>query len=176
MAKELMSKVTNNDNLRRYVHRALSKINKSSSGGGMSPEEVEAYVEQALTQFGSDLMTVNKQSLLGPGNIDACMFETTWQELKDARDNGELIPGALYRITDYVTTTVQENTRSAGHQFDVIVQAISESVLSEDAKAIQHKFEMPEKGYSSTLGVDGTLEGTEMINGILYYVYTFGGR
>ena len=68
-------------------------------------------------------------------------IETTYSNLKSLRDNNQLIPGALYRITDYVTTTAQENTRSAGHQFDIIVQAISESVLSEDARAINHKYE-----------------------------------
>lgn len=66
--------------------------------------------------------------------------ETTYSNLKSLRDNNQLIPGALYRITDYVTTTTQDGTRSAGHQFDIIVQAISESTLSEDAWAIQHKF------------------------------------
>lgn len=53
------------------------------------------------------------------------------------RDEGKLIPGTMYRITDYECSTSQEGTRSAGHQFDIIVQAISENVLSEDAKAIQ---------------------------------------
>ena len=43
-----------------------------------------------------------------------------------------------YRIIDYVTTTSQENTSSAGHPFDVIVLATSENTLSEEAKAIQH--------------------------------------
>lgn len=98
-------------------------------------------------------------------------IETTYSNLKSLRDSNQLIPGALYRITDYVTTTVQEDTRSAGHQFDIIVQAISESVLSEDAKAIQHEFEMPEKCYSIDEG--GMLDyiGFTEINGEKCYVY-----
>lgn len=75
------------------------------------------------------------------GGNDKKYVETTYSELKSLRDEGKLIPGALYRITDYQCTTAQENTRSAGHQFDIIVQALSESVLSEDAKAIHHKYE-----------------------------------
>lgn len=63
----------------------------------------------------------------------------TWAALRGLRDNGDLVPGTLYRITDYVTTTVQAGTRSAGHAFDLIVLATDESTLSEDVKAIQHE-------------------------------------
>lgn len=74
-------------------------------------------------------------------------IETTYSELKSLRNEGKLVPGTLYRITDYQCTTSQENTKSANHQFDIIVQAVSENILSEDAKAIQHK------------GIDETAKG-----------------
>ena len=70
--------------------------------------------------------------------VESNLIEVTYNDLKQLRDENKLITGALYRITDYECTTVQQNTRSAGHQFDIIVTALSESVLSEDAKAIQH--------------------------------------
>ena len=57
------------------------------------------------------------------------------------RDEGKLIPGQLYRITDYVTTVsefAEPNARSAGHQFDIIVLALDASTLSEDAMAARH--------------------------------------
>ena len=63
----------------------------------------------------------------------------TYSDLVDLRNNSELNPGTKYRITDYVTTTSQPNTQSAGHQFDIIVEALSENTLSEDAKAIQNE-------------------------------------
>ena len=63
----------------------------------------------------------------------------TWAQLKDMRDNALLEPGMLYRITDYATTTIQTDTRSAGHQFDVVVMALSPSTLSERAWAMPHK-------------------------------------
>lgn len=66
------------------------------------------------------------------------MLPITYSELVTLRDNSQLIPGQQYRITDYVTTTAQENTKSAGHQFDVIVTADSENTLNEKARAIQH--------------------------------------
>ena len=64
-------------------------------------------------------------------------ISTTYNELKTLRDNNELKPGTFYRITDYITTTVQENTSSAGHPFDVIVLALSDNTLSEEAYAIK---------------------------------------
>ena len=66
------------------------------------------------------------------------MINVTYSQLVDMRDNGELIPGQQYRITDYVTTTVQENTISAGHVFDIIVTVDSENILNEEARAIQN--------------------------------------
>ena len=62
----------------------------------------------------------------------------TYDGLVTLRNSSQLISGQQYRITDYVTTTSQENTTSAGHQFDVIVTADDESTLNEIARAIQH--------------------------------------
>ena len=66
------------------------------------------------------------------------MQSVTWSELKTKKENGTLTPGAFYRITDYVATTTQPNSQSAGHQFDLIVMADSSNKLNEAAQAIQH--------------------------------------
>ena len=66
------------------------------------------------------------------------MVEITWTNLKTLRDNSQLVKGMQYRITDYVTTTTQVNTSSAGHSFDVIVVADDINVLNENARAIKH--------------------------------------
>ncbi len=65
------------------------------------------------------------------------LTSVTYAKLVTLRNNGKLTPGMLYRITDYITTTTQTDTQSAGHPFDVIVLALSESELSEQAWAIQ---------------------------------------
>lgn len=69
------------------------------------------------------------------------LIPLTYQDLLDLRESSSLVPGRFYRITDYVTTTSQENTQSAGHQFDVIVLALSEDALSERAYAMLHEVE-----------------------------------
>lgn len=68
------------------------------------------------------------------GNV----LETTYEELLDAKSKGELLPGQFYRIIDYVTTTSDTESRSMGHQFDIIVLALNESTLSEEAFASHH--------------------------------------
>ena len=67
------------------------------------------------------------------------MVSTTYAEIKVLREQSKLKAGQFYRITDYVTTTTQENTQSAGHVFDVIVLATDVDTLNENAKAIKHE-------------------------------------
>jgi hypothetical protein len=67
------------------------------------------------------------------------MIEISYADLKNLRDTNQLIPGMQYRITDYITTTVQADTKTAGHQFDIIVTADGTNILNEKAKAIQHE-------------------------------------
>ena len=65
------------------------------------------------------------------------MEEILWANLMALRDNNQLVPGTQYRITDYSTTTLQTETLSAGHDFDIIVVADSTNKLNENARAVQ---------------------------------------
>ena len=103
---------------------------------------------ETLSEKGASILRYrgadNKEHYIASGNsLDVMpgggMVETTWQELKDKRDAGKLIPGSLYRITDYQCTTTQENTRSAGHQFDIVLLALSEHKLAEEGWAMMHE-------------------------------------
>lgn len=53
---------------------------------------------QEITDSLRDELSAQIKHLSGLVNI-------TYSELKSKRDSGQLIPGAFYRITDYVTTT-----------------------------------------------------------------------
>ena len=74
--------------------------------------------------------------------------EITYADLVTLRNNSGLVAGMWYRITDYVTTTTQANTQSAGHAFDVIVRADDVNVLNENAHATLHSGDT----YFSTAG------------------------
>ena len=65
--------------------------------------------------------------------------DVTWSELVSLRDSKKLVKGTQYRITDYNCTTVQEDTQSAGHQFDIIVVADDNHTLNENARACLHE-------------------------------------
>ena len=106
------------------INIAFGKINRIVQ----SHEEVTA---RALLDLNSRIQNLPSG---GGGGIQ----EITWSALKTLRDGGNLTPGQLYRITDYTCTTTQTDTQSAGHTFDVIVLALSGSILSEEAWAIQH--------------------------------------
>lgn len=67
--------------------------------------------------------------------------DVTYAELVELRDNAKLIAGRLYRITDYVTKVYSASgfERSAEHPFDIIVRALSENTLAEEAYVAPHK-------------------------------------
>lgn len=97
-------------------------------GGDVSREEFDALSNE-VESLRNDI-----------GNISAEMlYPTTYAELVALRKAKALVAGAYYRITDYQTTTKQSNTRSAGHPFDIIVLALDEETLSENAHAIQRE-------------------------------------
>ena len=76
------------------------------------------------------------EDVAGGGSVT---IEVTYSTLLNLRDTESLIPGMKYRITDYITTTAQENTVSAGNPFDIIVTADTINSLNENAAACQNK-------------------------------------
>ena len=75
----------------------------------------------------------------GDSQIENLIVKTTYSDLCNLVNTSSLIPGQKYRITDYETTTLQSDTISTGHKFDIIVTALSENTLSENASAIQNE-------------------------------------
>ena len=84
-------------------------------------------------------LKINRNGKWESAGGGAPMINITYANLVELRNNSKLIAGMQYRITDYVTTTAQENTRSAGHQFDVIVTADNKNTLNEVARACLHE-------------------------------------
>lgn len=97
-------------------------------------EEVTSISLNTLNERVEDLED-DVQGILDKENL----IETTYLELKNLRDSGKLESGRFYRITDYQCTTSQENTASAGHQFDIVVLALGKDTLSEDAWAMMNE-------------------------------------
>lgn len=106
---------------------------KNAAGDTLYPQIADNSITTKKLTDGS----VTKEKLADDINL-ASVVNTTWYELKQLRDNKKLVPGMQYRITDYKCTTTQEDTQSAGHQFDIVVTADSEDTLNEVARAIKH--------------------------------------
>lgn len=62
-------------------------------------------------------------------------FELSYEEIKKLRDTSKLIPGAKYRMIDYITTvsTYYSNVSVDNIPFDIILTAISKNQLSPNA-------------------------------------------
>lgn len=75
----------------------------------------------------------------------ANLVSITYADLVALKNASELVEGTYYKIIDYVTTTngksanTNEPSRSAGHQFDIVVRATSTSTLSELASVSLHE-------------------------------------
>ena len=115
----------------------ITGSNHPSPGDGKITIVQEGIEKGSFTLNQSANATIELKDTL----YDPLLVEVSYDELKELRDGSALIPGQQYRITDYVTTTTQENTESAGHEFDIIVTALNEYTLSEEAHAIQNVFD-----------------------------------
>lgn len=95
-------------------------------------------INQGGQTKGSFTLNQSEDTTINLDSSSSQMVSITWSQLKTLRDNNGLTPGTFYRITDYVTTTIATNTRSAGHVFDIIVMADDVNVLNENAYAALH--------------------------------------
>ena len=125
-----------------YKVIALTTIPDASSYTGV---EETAKVGDLIVAISAEPKWIVVPS--GDEAIDALVQPITWSDLKAKRDAGELTSGMQYRITDYQCTTVLGGTKSAGHQFDIIVVADDESTLNETARAIKHPVAEGETDY-----------------------------
>lgn len=94
---------------------------------GVSIQPVDKSIDIAVPTKISDLTN------------DLAYNTVTYNQLVTLVNNNQLIPGQKYRITDYVTTTMQNDTYSEENQFDIIVTALSENTLSIKANACLHE-------------------------------------
>ena len=101
-------------------------------------EDNELVTATALTDLDARVVQLEDTGS-NQGAVPNQTIAISYADLKAFRDNAQLVPGQQYRIIDYTCTTVQENTKSAGHVFDIIITADSESILNEEARAIQHE-------------------------------------
>jgi len=119
------------------------EVTSPSGDGYVSVKSLTKEEYDALVEKDPETLYIVKNSLvydiyLGEDKIVSNDTNITWSNLVALRNNSTLIPGMRYRIIDYNTTTVQDDTQSAGHQFDIIVTADDNHTLNENARAARH--------------------------------------
>lgn len=112
-------------------------INLNNANG--SPNTITS-INAATTAFAGVMSAADKKTLniVSDGKYQNISY-ILYSELKNLRDNSQLVEGRYYRITDFVTTVAQEDAMSAGHAFDIIVLATSPNTLNENAKVVKHE-------------------------------------
>ena len=139
---EIAEQLNNNENATAAINNVITKH--------VADAEKQRAELAKLIQANTESIK-NNQTAIDTNKLT----KITWADLKAKRDAGELIPGVQYRITDYQCTTVQVDTQSAGHQFDIIVTADSNNKLNEVARAIRHEGDenLPDATSTTTDGV-----------------------
>ena len=95
---------------------------------------------------------------LGSGTSTGSLIEATYDELVSLADSGKLIPGQKYRMIDYETVIEGDGIRSAGHPFDLIVTASSETTLNKKCSAAH-----------SIRDIDGYFLNSDLSSWEIYY-------
>lgn len=116
----------------------------SSNSSGGSDAKLRSDVEQIVKDF-SDICTNLYESQENFFN----MQQVTYSELVKLRNNGELVSGKYYRITDYIATANSEsNYTPTNIPLDVIVMALTEDTLCEEGYAVKRS------GYNYTAPIN----------------------
>jgi len=123
-------------NILRGLRKEVFDISENNDAKFKDTEgrEYNVLTTQALHTKGSEAEQAFSTIL-----ANKSLIEVKWAELKDLRDTSKLIPGSLYRITDYQCTTTQTDTLSAGNQFDIVLLALSENKLAEEGWAMMNE-------------------------------------
>ena len=137
------------------VNKKEDKTNKVTSLSSSSTDTQYPSAKVVYTEVNKKEDKTNKVTSISSSSTDVqypsakCVYDsistknTTYSALKTLRDNSQLVPGGWYRITDYVTTTVGDDSdsldfKSANHAFDIIVRADEVNKLNENAYAAVH--------------------------------------
>lgn len=139
----------------------ISYFNLKSDGGASKIDSIkqgsltlpiaDGRMPDPVAGDAGKLLTVGEDGQLewaGGGTGGGGLIKTTMQELFDLKAAGELVPGCLYRIEDYAPTysvpaynegPSLQGYRMAGHQFDIIVLAVSESEIAAECWFDHHE-------------------------------------
>ena len=124
---EKLNELPDNEELEENLSGIVESVNAESERA-RSAERANA---QDIQQLRNDIANAG-----GVGGMT--LVEVTYDQLARLVSRSQLVPGRYYRITDYCTYVKQDNCAMIGHEFDIVVMALSANVLDEHAKAMPH--------------------------------------
>ena len=139
---KIIIETNNNDNFEIEIPMVISHKDLTNKNQEADNQHIDTTITKE-TLVNDDKVAIldsvtGKIVLTDKSNVGIDTFsDVTHEELLNIINNNELIPNSSYRITNYTTTTVQADTTSAGHDFDIIVTALSTNELSENASCVR---------------------------------------
>lgn len=90
--------------------------------------------------------------------------EVTYEELSTLIQSNKLIPGSLYRMTDYQTVTDSTNSQVSveWHKFDLIIRALSSNTISRNCSAISEYYPKASQ-WNIVYSMDNSIQGSKGI-------------
>ena len=131
-----------NQNYSQMFNRFVSRNENDELVNINIPSAIEAKQEKLIS--GETIKTINNESLLGEGNIDVNhAIPVTYAELVELRNNGKLVPGCTYLITNY-KPVISNDAAAEGFEtyptseylYAIAVVANSNYALSKQAKML----------------------------------------
>lgn len=90
--------------------------------------------------------------------------EVTYEELSTLIQSNKLIPGSLYRMTDYQTVTDSTNNQVSveWHKFDLVIRALSSNTISRNCSAISEYYPKASE-WNIVYSMDNSVQGSKGI-------------
>lgn len=108
--------------------------------------------------------TVTTELITQTKNECENLKEVTYEELSTLIENGKLIPGSLYRMTDYQTITDSTNNQVSvdWHKFDLVLRALSSNTISRNCSAISEYYPKASE-WNIVYSMENSIQGSKGI-------------
>ena len=148
-----------NNNTTEITNLQNSKVNVSEYNSTVSNLNNLAAKVDTIKENTVSIEVINQTK-----NECENLKEVTYEELSTLIQNNELIPGSLYRMTDYQTVTDSTNDQVSvdWHKFDLILRALSSNTISRNCSAISEYYPKASE-WNIVYSMDNSIQGSKGI-------------
>lgn len=174
VASQFTTEQTEREQLSQNLNTAVENINNNTKSitdlqnSKVNTTDYDTTVSNLnnLTEKVSTLEknTVTTELINQTKNECENLKEVTYEELSTLIQSNELIPGSLYRMTDYQTVTDSTNDQVSvdWHKFDLILRALSSNTISRNCSAISEYYPKASE-WNIVYSMDNSIQGSKGI-------------